>query len=350
MFYHYRKALEMFSGLSTDVGYKPMMEARLSECERVYILKGTPGCGKSTLLKRLYSHAQSKNDECEIIRCSSDPNSFDGFIDVTRKVAVADGTAPHLLEPAVPYVREITVNLGDAVDSEILKLYHRRISQLNKEKNLGVASAMKLIRAATSVENVMKSISDKFFDHEKCDKFANSFIKNKLSVHRGGVKSIAGETVNKNGFESTHVFEKSSTVIRVNDIYTTGLKIIEALYRNCIRMNLSFYVVTCPWSDSIYTGLYFPHDDLYIKTDRYTPVEAAKNIRSERFIIPAERALVKRKLMALQKLYNWLTDEIAQCFLEAYGYHSELEHIYLQSIDFAITDKITSKLKKEIFE
>ena len=95
---------EFFSGTNTEVGFTGYLEEYFSPLKKVYIIKGTAGSGKSTLLKRLFSGASEKGYEVHRIRCSSDPSSLDGIILPERGVAVADGTAPHVLEPRHPMV------------------------------------------------------------------------------------------------------------------------------------------------------------------------------------------------------------------------------------------------------
>ena len=69
---------------------------------RSIIIKGVPGCGKSTLMKQAAQAMAGCGEAVEQIHCSSDPDSLDGIILEDLCVSVADGTAPHVLEPRYP--------------------------------------------------------------------------------------------------------------------------------------------------------------------------------------------------------------------------------------------------------
>lgn len=112
------------------VNYFPQAMAKM---DRVYILKGGPGTGKSTLMKKIGEAARKKGEITERIYCSSDPQSLDGIVLSGRKTAVADGTAPHVLEPSAPGAVEEYVNLGVAWDSGMLASRKKEIFSLKEQ-------------------------------------------------------------------------------------------------------------------------------------------------------------------------------------------------------------------------
>lgn len=78
----------------------------------LHILKGGPGTGKSSFLKRIRAAAAARGLDTESILCSGDPDSLDGLHIPALGLAWADGTAPHVLEPAAFGVDADYVNLG----------------------------------------------------------------------------------------------------------------------------------------------------------------------------------------------------------------------------------------------
>ena len=88
---------------------------------KMYIIKGGPGTGKSTIIKAVAAQAELKGLFTEIIHCSSDPQSLDAVIIPEIKVAVADGTSPHIINPVFPGVCEHTVDLSCCWNSDLLK-------------------------------------------------------------------------------------------------------------------------------------------------------------------------------------------------------------------------------------
>ena len=112
------------------------------EIDKLFVIKGGPGTGKSTLMRKIKEYYSS---ECDIttILCSSDPDSLDGLLiqkyGVT--VGIADGTAPHVIEPQYPGATEEIVNLGDAFDFKFLRSKKEEIILHSSSKKSNYKSA-----------------------------------------------------------------------------------------------------------------------------------------------------------------------------------------------------------------
>ena len=87
-----------FLGANSSDGFVSRFESAYSPDGRwrCYIIKGGPGTGKSTFIRRIISAMAEQGEKIEIIPCSSDPSSLDAAIFPDKKIAVFDGTAPHV--------------------------------------------------------------------------------------------------------------------------------------------------------------------------------------------------------------------------------------------------------------
>lgn len=103
-----------FLGANTPLGFRSEYAALQTDprIRRLLILKGGPGCGKSTLMKTLAARAEDCGWAVERVLCSSDPDSLDGVTVPELGLALVDGTAPHVVEPALCGCGENYVNLG----------------------------------------------------------------------------------------------------------------------------------------------------------------------------------------------------------------------------------------------
>lgn len=120
-----KTAASFFLGANTPggfVGYMPESYAP-REGWRVYIIKSGPGTGKSTFMRQVWEQvtAADENIESEWIFCSSDPHSLDGVRFPGLKVAIYDGTAPHVLEPRYWGACEVVVDIGGCGDAGKLR-------------------------------------------------------------------------------------------------------------------------------------------------------------------------------------------------------------------------------------
>ncbi|MDR2908458.1 MAG: hypothetical protein LBU86_01050 [Oscillospiraceae bacterium] len=115
------KTLNFLLGAHTPQGYVSRFDQLAEENQgwRTFILKGGPGSGKSTLLKKI-AERFAPDPGLELILCSSDMRRLDAVLLPERKLAVVDGTQPHLLEPKYPGAVESVVDLSVCQDTDIL--------------------------------------------------------------------------------------------------------------------------------------------------------------------------------------------------------------------------------------
>ncbi len=103
-----------FLGANTPEGFRSEYGTLQTDprIQRLLILKGGAGCGKSTLMKTLAARAEEYGWSVERILCSSDPDSLDGLAIPELGLALVDGTAPHVVEPALCGCGANYLNLG----------------------------------------------------------------------------------------------------------------------------------------------------------------------------------------------------------------------------------------------
>ena len=115
--------IQYFLGANSPSGFYSLYPGLLDEAtaEGLYILKGGPGCGKSSFLRRIVRYAEAAGEEAVLFPCSADPDSLDAVLLPRRRIALVDGTAPHVVEPAYPGVIGHYVNLGACYDRDALQ-------------------------------------------------------------------------------------------------------------------------------------------------------------------------------------------------------------------------------------
>ncbi|MDH7479052.1 MAG: hypothetical protein QHH02_03495, partial [Syntrophomonadaceae bacterium] len=111
----------LYPGGNTALGFYSLFESALEGMRRIIIIKGGPGTGKSTLIRSIGMAMVDRGYNVEFLHCASDNQSLDGVIIPAGKVAVVDGTAPHVLDPRYPGAVDEIVNLGDHWNDSILK-------------------------------------------------------------------------------------------------------------------------------------------------------------------------------------------------------------------------------------
>lgn len=113
-----------------------------------YIIKGGPGTGKSSFMKRVLKTASERAKPSVEVHCASDPSSLDGVILPTERIAIMDGTAPHVVEPRFVGAVETLLDFGRFWDANALKRGREEIigltlrnKELHKKAGAHISSA-----------------------------------------------------------------------------------------------------------------------------------------------------------------------------------------------------------------
>ncbi|MFZ7101832.1 MAG: PRK06851 family protein [Peptococcaceae bacterium] len=116
------KLREFFPGGNTSCGFHSFYDFIIDkDATRIFCIKGGPGVGKSTFMKAIGQEMLSRGFEVEYHNCSSDNNSLDGLVIPALRIALIDGTAPHIVDPKNPGVVDEIIHLGDFWDEKGLK-------------------------------------------------------------------------------------------------------------------------------------------------------------------------------------------------------------------------------------
>jgi hypothetical protein len=143
----------IFPGGNTSRGFYSFYRYILGqdEARRIICIKGGPGTGKSSLMKKVGKYFNEKGYDIEYHHCSSDNNSLDGIVIKGLKVAILDGTSPHVVDPVNPGAVDEVLNMGDCWDEEGFKQYRHKIIDINKKVGKTFKRAYRFFGAAKLV-------------------------------------------------------------------------------------------------------------------------------------------------------------------------------------------------------
>lgn len=118
---------------------------------RVYFIKGGSGVGKSTFMRDVGQHCAQAGYRVEYFNCSSDPQSLDGVAIPALGAALMDGTAPHIMDPRLPGVRDFMINLGDYLDEGKLSEMRPWLSDIMRRRTQCFERAYAYLGAAGQI-------------------------------------------------------------------------------------------------------------------------------------------------------------------------------------------------------
>ena len=128
------KLKKVFPGGNTSRGFHSFYDYIIEpDATRIFVIKGGPGVGKSTFMRKIGETMLGKGYDVEFHCCSSDNDSLDGIVIPALRIAMLDGTAPHVVDPKNPGVVDEILHLGDHWNEEGLRKHKTQILACNKE-------------------------------------------------------------------------------------------------------------------------------------------------------------------------------------------------------------------------
>ena len=304
---------------------------------KMFVIKGGPGTGKSTLMKKIATEFE-KDATVTRIYCSSDPESLDGLIIEKNEkiIGIADGTAPHVIEPTYPGAKEEIINLADGFDYHGLYEKNKEIITLAKQKKREFEKAYSALEVAGSIRKHITAFLIDNEDYSKAECIARSLIVDE----RTDVKSRKNDYFLISAFcKSGHVrlnnpISKRTLSVHGDNIseYILMSKLKEELNaKNCI-LNIHY----SPLSDELVEAIE-TEECYYIVADK-----THESFDSSTLIKTSE------EYNKFRGMYLTLLEAAKKSFNEASIYHFELEKIYSQKINFENNALIYKHISQEI--
>ncbi len=349
------KYTDYFLGANTPMGFRSMFGQSYSAEEgwQVYIIKGGPGTGKSTLMRTVCRAAEESGIFAEHIHCSSDPDSLDAVILPSLRRAIYDGTAPHVMEPALPGACERLVDLGQAWNSTLL--YQRRgdIAHLSAQCSALHREATRMLTCADVFRSRLTEPARKAADrpkirraaHRLCERFGlirssgcpgHSYPRLASAVTPKGILTVSQDYI--------------ASFERIVPVYDRSFALSGLLLSDLqeILVGMGYDVVTCPCSQESgrIEHLLLPSEDICFTTrsdihgcDVHTDADE-RAVRAERFL-PSEltRGRHPQQASDRRELLRF-TDLAAGCMRRAKSIHDRLEECYRDAMDFSLVDEI----------
>ena len=339
---------------NSSEGFVNFFPRVVCDMEKVYIIKGGPGTGKSTMMKKIGEYFENKSYDVEYIRCSSDPDSLDGVVIKDLKFLIADGTAPHVIEPTAPGAIEDYVCLSGAMDSKVLKEYKNVILAVKEETKKCYEKMYESLKEGKKVhdsiekiyiektdfhelEHLMDILSEEIF--RNCEYRENGNINHRFFgalTSDGSVNYIEELTdslktrylIKGRAGTGKSTFLKS--LIKEGEKYGTDTEVYHCSFDPQSVDMVIFPQLQIGIFDSTAPHEIFPSRDSDIILDFYeTAVEIGTDERNQDII------------RELNEKYNEHIRIARECLKKAQELHKGLEKIYIGAMDFNEIDRIT---------
>lgn len=348
-----------FLGANSPQGFYSLYSELISpkSARAIYLLKGGPGCGKSTLMRRVEQAAREAGLATECILCSGDPDSLDAVLLPEVGVALADATAPHVMEPKFPGVVERYVNLGDCYDSAALQNVREEVMSCMTGYPTCYARAYRCLEAAFELSEDVRSTLLTPQLRQRLSRRAKGILrrelKSKKSGEKGAVKQRFLSAVTHKGplclFETART--QCSRIYVLQDSYALGHELLIELLTGAAEGGYGAVACPDPMAPERLQHLLIPEAGLAFLTSTPELPYEGECYRRIRLDGAADTALVRcsrPRLRFALKVSAALREEAVSSLAQAKEMHDELEALYNPYVDFDRVNGTADKIIEEI--
>lgn len=336
----------VFPGNNSVEGFYSFYESGLSTTDYVYILKGGPGTGKSSFMRQLAENFRDRGCDVELWQCSSDSNSLDGVVIPAYKTAVIDGTAPHVVDPRYPGVREEIINFGEFWKEGALQKERDAIMALTDRISAAFGRAYEHLDAAGKADAELlgcRRAEEKTLQNE------DTFVREIFGAEQCAARHLFGAAVTPDGVKDL-TFDLCRSVKKRWFLQgKRGLgqqRYLQALLDRAEKRGVSAEIYHGYLDPQEILLVIFPDLDIAVAAAENVPsVEMREGDRLLTFRAEADPHLREKEKQAEKRRDDAVADAVAEIH-RAHVLHDDLETYYISAMDF---EKITN-LGKNIMQ
>ena len=353
--------IEYFLGANSPGGFYSLYSELLppETANAIYIIKGGPGCGKSTLMRQVAAQAAQAGETVEYILCSGDPDSLDGVVLPRLKVALVDGTAPHVIEPRYPGLVEQYVNLGDCYDREGLQEVREELQSCMVGYKEHYQRAYRCLGAAAEIREDLREVLLTGELEERLAKRARGIIRRELKPRPGGrtgqVKQRFLGAVSHQGVLELYntVAAQCTRVFELSDRYGLAHSLLSHLLTGAVMGGYDVVACPDPMAPDRLAHLLVPELGLAFVSsspDNPYPRMPARRLRLDSMVDKDVLSRCRPRLRFSLKVSNALVEEAVDSLAQAKAMHDDLEELYHPYVDFDRGSRGGEKIAREILD
>lgn len=340
----------LFLGGNTYKGFHSFFNNIINkeDANRLLCIKGGPGTGKSYLMKKVATHFLDKGYSIEYNHCSSDDKSLDGIVIPELKIAMVDGTAPHMTDPIFPGAVDEIINMGIALDNDALSLGKKDLINVYKEISNNFQRAYKFLAAAKPIHDDWSKLNSEALDYSKISTITESLKEQVFSKHKSGFgdeRHVFATAFTPNGIitfaEDLTKDYKQKFVLKGGPGFSKS-KILIELGKLAKKKGYFVEYLHDPFNPERIEHILIPEISTALVTENeisncsFVGKTFAINDFCNTSIIYKNRNEVEYD----KKKFYELIDKALFLISEAHRIHDDLEAYYIKSLDFSILDEI----------
>ena len=339
--------VRFFLGANTPQGFYSLFPQLMGEPKlECSAIKAGPGGGKSTFLRGVAEWEEPVR--IEEMLCSSDPDSLDGVLLHSRSLAVVDGTAPHLCDPALPGVQGDYIAAPAFLHPQELRQHRGELEALKGQISDCYTQAYRQLQAAGLVRQRMESMLQPLLPQAQLLRRAVGIAGRELpQTMASGTPGVLRQRFLDGLTPRGPMFLRETVETLAQKIYLledrSGSSSVMLTFLRDRALDLGLEVYACPdiWDPRRVLHLLIPTLSLAFVTEdgtRMPDCDAYRTVRVEAYLPPDALRKMRGKLRLLQKLQDSLIEDAVQQLQEAHLLHRQMESVYRPHLDIAALD------------
>ncbi len=351
--------IQYFLGANSPSGFYSLYAQLipLDSANTLYIIKGGAGCGKSTLMRRVARQAAQAGETVEYILCSGDPDSLDAVVLPRLKVALVDGTAPHVVEPKYPGVVEEYVNLGKAYNRAGLAAIRGDIMSAMDGYKEHYQRAYRCLDAAGEImDDVRATVLTQELE-QRLAKRARGIVSREIKAGKGKPEGTVRQRfldgVTHKGVLTLYdtAFAQCPRIYQLEDSFGLAHTMLSVLLSAGVQAGLDAVACPDPMFPERLRHLLLPQLGLgFVSTAPAQPCPSAP-YRRLRLDAMADSDLMRRsrpRLRFSKKVSAALVEEAVSSLAQAKALHDDLEALYNPYVDFHLVEETADAIARDI--
>lgn len=356
---------KVFPGGNTSKGFYSFYDQIIEQdATHIFVIKGGPGVGKSTFMRKIGETFLDLGYDVEFHCCSSDNGSIDGVVLSKLKIALLDGTSPHVVDPKNPGAVDDIIHLGDYWNENGLRAHKKEILILNQETWRLFRRAYSYLAAANLFLKEVRS-----FYRDTGTFNTGTYDKLVLELTHEIFEGQSRQTDNP---KSRHLFATAITpegpvsylhtivghlkkrYIISGDDGTGKTTLIRRLTEAAMMRGFNVEVFHCALDPERAEHLVIPALDLAlvnaVEPHYYKPHNGDVEIDTMTCIKPIENELICDERDTAREMYRRSFEEAVEFINRAKETHDEMEKYYIPYMNFDHIEARRQKVLARIFE
>ncbi len=357
------KVREFFPGGNTSLGFFSYYDYLVPpDAARIMIIKGGPGVGKSSFMKALAAEMRERGFDVEFHHCSSDNNSLDGVVFPRIKVALMDGTSPHMVDPRHPGAVDEIIHLGDYWDEKGIRRSRTEIIELNREIGRNFRRAYQYLKAAKNVYDDLEAINSEGLAIGRANQIAaevieDLFSQNHVTENLGALRKLFASAITPEGFQNflTNLLDPLPKVVALTGSVGTG------------KATLLNKIATAALERGFYCEGYYCAFDPYklehliipdlgvafttsVKPHCYPMGKVNQEINMDQCVAPYILTKYGKVIEDENRLIDDLFESAIEFIARAKSLHDQMEEYYIPNMNFTAITELRKVILERILE